>query len=112
MAGEDRKYRSIEAVQHIWNRGSDQQVPANLVWPRCPYVRLPDTKRIFYGELVSGHRSGGGQMKRSKDRLKVTKKSSGINLETLEADAQNRTRWRNIFNSGVATFEAERLAKL
>ena len=78
-------------------------------------VRMQDyrvPKRIFYGVLESGHRSRGGKMKRFKNGLKATQKSSGINLETWEADAHDRTKWREICYSGVATFEAERLAKL
>ena len=92
MAGQGSKNRGIEAVEHIWNRGNDRHIPVEIIWRRCPYVRLPDTKRIFYGELESGHRSRGGHMKRFKDRLKVTQKSSGFNLETWEADAQDLTR--------------------
>ena len=42
--GQGHKYRVIEAVQHIWNEDNDQQVPAEMVWPRCPYARLSDTK--------------------------------------------------------------------
>ena len=75
-----------------------------------PDYRIP--KRIFYGKLKSGQRSRGGQMRRFKDDLKATQKSSGVNLETWKADAQDRTRWREICHSGVATFKAEWLVKL
>ena len=76
---------------------------------RMPDYRIPN--RIFYVELESGQRSRGGQMEQFKDSLKATQKSSGINLETWEADAQIQTRWREICHSGVTTFEAERLTK-
>ena len=55
--------------------------------------RLP--KRIFYGELVTGKRTTGGQYKRYKDTLKASLKNFNINPDTWENLAATRTAWRS-----------------
>ena len=50
--------------------------------------RIP--KALFYGELVDGKRSRGGQHKRYKDVLKYNLKACDIPIETWERQALNR----------------------
>ena len=50
--------------------------------------RIP--KGLFYGELVGGQRSRGGQHKRYKDVLKYNLKVCDISIETWERQALNR----------------------
>ena len=72
--------------------------------------RIP--KQIFYGEVESGQRPRGGQMKRYRDVLKSSMKASEINPDSWESDTLVRPGWRKICHTGMATFEANRLAKL
>ena len=68
--------------------------------------RLP--KRILYGELVNGARSRGGQKKRFKDTLKVSLKDFGIDTDSWETVAKNRSAWRGAVKQGATTFETQR----
>ena len=74
---------------------------------RMPDERLP--KRLFYGELKEGKRSHGGQRKRYKDTLKASLKCCGINPDTWETTAQDRSAWRAAVSTGVSGFEARRV---
>jgi hypothetical protein len=74
---------------------------------RMPDERLP--KRMFYGELVEGKRSRGGQKKRFKDTLKASMKSCGIDPHSWEQLAKDREGWRHQINSGAAAFEEHRI---
>ena len=76
---------------------------------RMPDERLP--KRLFYGELKEGKRSHGGQRKRYKDTLKASLKCCGINPDTWEITAQDRSAWRTVAMSGVSGYEASRVDK-
>lgn len=74
-------------------------------------VRMPDTrlpKRLFYGELVEGKRSHGGQRKRFKDTLKTALKSFGINSNTWETVALDRPTWRCCTSQGATSYEQSR----
>ena len=84
---------------------------AQLRWvghvQRMRVDRMP--KQLFYSELPSGDRNRGGQRKRYKDTLKQTLKMTGIDTETWQELAKNRTGWRQAVKKGVRSFEAERL---
>ena len=69
--------------------------------------RMP--KQIFYSELSSGARSRGGQRKRYKDTPKQTLTMTGIDTETWQELAENRTGWSQAVKKGLRSFEAERL---
>ena len=59
--------------------------------------RMPETrllKAIFYGELANGKRKRGGQKLHYKDVLKRHMKNCGIDDDTWEETALDRTRWR------------------
>ena len=85
---------------------------AQLRWAghlaRMPDHRLP--KKLFYGELQQGKRSQGGQKKRYKDCLRSSLKAFEINVDTWEAIAQDRTRWRSAVQWGSLKCEARRSA--
>ena len=70
-----------------------------------PDERLP--KKVLYGELQEGKRSQGGQKKRYKDTLK----DFNIPIESWEQAAQDRTKWRCLFNKGASQFEAKRICE-
>ncbi|GFS16531.1 hypothetical protein ElyMa_006799100 [Elysia marginata] len=74
---------------------------------RMSVERLP--KRILYGELQSGARSHGGQMKIFKDTLKASMKDFNFDLTLWEALAQNRSAWCGSVIKGVKTYEQQRL---
>ena len=82
---------------------------AQLRWTghvtRMPYERLP--KKVLYGELQEGKCSQGGQNKRYKDTLKASLKDFDIPTESCEQAAQDRTKWRCLFNKGASQFEAK-----
>ena len=75
---------------------------------RMPGNRFP--QKIFYGELVKGKRSQGGQRKRYKDCLKSTLKLCNIDVDNWERIAQDRKSWRKVVSSGPSGFEARRIS--
>ena len=83
---------------------------AQLRWAghvvRMPDERLP--KKVFYGELLHGKRSVGGQKKRYKDTLKASLKNCDIDPDSWETVATDRSTWRSSVHAGVASFEKKR----
>ena len=67
-------------------------------------------KRLICGELTEGKRSAGGQKQRYKDRLKVALKDLGIDPNTWETLAQDRSAWRSHVHSGAEDVEKHRIA--
>ncbi|XP_052257776.1 uncharacterized protein LOC127862587 [Dreissena polymorpha] len=74
---------------------------------RMDGTRIP--KQLFYGELVNGSRSRGCQKKRFKDSLKVSTKLFGIEPDSLEKLAQNRSAWRSSLKVGAKKHEQHRV---
>lgn len=72
--------------------------------------RIP--KALFYGELVGGQRSRGGQHKRYKDVLKYNLKACDLPIETCERQALNLPEWRTACRIGVERFERRRIELL
>nr|VZI17684.1 unnamed protein product [Spirometra erinaceieuropaei] len=70
--------------------------------------RLP--KRLFYGDVATGSRRQGGQIRRYKDTLKSTLKRLQINPTNWEALARDRPTWRRTVKTGAAIYEANRIA--
>ena len=82
---------------------------AQLRWSghvvRMPGNRLP--QKIFYGELVKGKRSQGGQRKRYKDCLKST---LNMDVDNWEQIAQDRKSWHKVVSSGPSVFDARQIS--
>ena len=56
------------------------------------FIRMSDSRmphRVFYGQLILGHRSVGGQKKRFKDHIKSIPQKCNIPISWLEALASN-----------------------
>nr|VZI16231.1 unnamed protein product [Spirometra erinaceieuropaei] len=70
--------------------------------------RLP--KRLFYGEVATGSRRQGGQIRRYKDTLKSSLKRLHINPTNWEELARDRPTWRRTVKTGAAIYEANRIA--
>nr|VZI24620.1 unnamed protein product [Spirometra erinaceieuropaei] len=70
--------------------------------------RLP--KRLFYGDVATGSRRQGGQIRRYKDTLKSSLKRRQINQTNLEELARDRPTWRRTVKTGAAIYEANRIA--
>ncbi|BHF80114.1 hypothetical protein SprV_0702323800 [Sparganum proliferum] len=70
--------------------------------------RLP--KRLFYGDVVTGSRRQGGQIRRYKDTLKSSLKRLQINPTNWEELALDRPTWRRTVKTGAAIYEANRIA--
>nr|VZI50674.1 unnamed protein product [Spirometra erinaceieuropaei] len=70
--------------------------------------RLP--KRLFYGDVVTGSRRQGGQIRRYKDTLKSSLKCLQINPTNWEELALDRPTWRRTVKTGAAIYEANRIA--
>lgn len=66
---------------------------------RMPNSRLP--KKIFYGEFSVGNRKQGGQKLRFKDVLKRHMKTAGINPDTWEHNAKDRSKWRSLVKKSM-----------
>nr|VZI06148.1 unnamed protein product [Spirometra erinaceieuropaei] len=70
--------------------------------------RLP--KRLFYGDVATGFRRQGGQIRRYKDTLKSSLKHLQINPTNWEELALDRPTWRRTVKTGAAIYEANRIA--
>nr|VZI49834.1 unnamed protein product [Spirometra erinaceieuropaei] len=70
--------------------------------------RLP--KRLFYGDVATGSRRQGGQIRRYKDTLKSSLKRLQINPTNWEELALDRPTWRRTVKTGAAIYEANRSA--
>ena len=68
--------------------------------------RLP--KQLLYGEIATGERSAGGQLKRYKDAMKKTLKECHIPPNVLETVTQDRSVWRATVKTGLQKFEENR----
>nr|VZI04528.1 unnamed protein product [Spirometra erinaceieuropaei] len=66
--------------------------------------RLP--KRLFYGDVATGSRRQGGQIRRYKDTLERLQ----INPTNWEELALDRLTWRRTVKTGAAIYEANRIA--
>nr|VZI17343.1 unnamed protein product [Spirometra erinaceieuropaei] len=75
---------------------------------RMDYERLP--KRLFYGDVATGSRRQGGQIRRYKDTLKSSLKRLQINPTNWEELARDRPTWRRTVKTGAAIYEANRIA--
>ena len=74
---------------------------------RISVERLP--KRFLYGELQTGVRCHGDQKKRFKDTLKASMKDIGVDHNSWETLAQDRSAWRNAIHKGAAAYEQQRI---
>nr|VZI14702.1 unnamed protein product [Spirometra erinaceieuropaei] len=70
--------------------------------------RLP--KRLFYGDVATGSRRQGGQIRRYKDTLKSSLKRLHINPTNWEELARDRPTWRRTVKTGAAIYEPNRIA--
>ncbi|BHF59645.1 hypothetical protein SprV_0100260600 [Sparganum proliferum] len=70
--------------------------------------RLP--KRLFYGDVATGSRRQGGQIRHYKDTLKSSLKRLQINPTNWEELAFDRPTWRRTVKTGAAIYEANRIA--
>eukprot|EP00745_Piridium_sociabile_P043277 TRINITY_DN8831_c0_g1_i1.p1 TRINITY_DN8831_c0_g1~~TRINITY_DN8831_c0_g1_i1.p1 ORF type:complete len:1016 (+),score=240.62 TRINITY_DN8831_c0_g1_i1:1061-4108(+) len=71
-------------------------------------VRMADgriPRDLLYGELAQGKRPTGRPHLRFKDVCKRDLKALGINLNTWEAEATDRSSWRQTVRKGLCTFE-------
>ena len=66
---------------------------------RMPENRLP--RKLFYGELVQGQRTPGGQKKRYRDHLHSILKLCNIPANDLESLVADRPSWRSISRTAV-----------
>nr|VZI48789.1 unnamed protein product [Spirometra erinaceieuropaei] len=70
--------------------------------------RLP--KRLFYGDVATGSRRQGGQIRRYKDTLKSSQKLLQTKPTNWEELALDRPTWRRTVKAGAAIYEANRTA--
>nr|VZI11986.1 unnamed protein product [Spirometra erinaceieuropaei] len=70
--------------------------------------RLP--KRLFYGDVATGSRRQGDQIRRYKDTLKSSLKRLQINTANWGELALDRPIWRGTAKIGAAIYEANRIA--
>nr|VZI51952.1 unnamed protein product [Spirometra erinaceieuropaei] len=68
------------------------------------------SKRLFYGDVATGSRRQGGQIRRYKDNLKSSLKRLHINPTNWEELARDRPTWRRKVKTGAAIYEANRIA--
>nr|VZI13340.1 unnamed protein product [Spirometra erinaceieuropaei] len=91
-------YAILRQMQLRWS--------GNLV--RMDDERLP--KRLFYGDVATGSRRQGGQIRRYKETLKSSLMRLHINPTNWEELALDRPTWRRTVKTGAAIYEANRIA--
>nr|VZI51087.1 unnamed protein product [Spirometra erinaceieuropaei] len=91
-------YTMLKQIQLRWS--------GHLV--RMDDERLP--KRLFYGDVATGSRRQGGQIRRYNDTLKSCLKRLQINPTNWEELALDRPTWRRTGKTGAAIYEANRIA--
>ena len=64
--------------------------------------------QLLCGELVHGRRSVGGQKKCFKDTLKASLKDFSINVNSLEAPAEEHSMWSNLIFTGADSAKEQR----
>nr|VZI09141.1 unnamed protein product [Spirometra erinaceieuropaei] len=69
---------------------------------------LPE--RLFYGDVATGSRRQGGQIRRYKDTLWSSLKRLKISPTNWEELAHDRPTWRRALKTGAAIYEANRIA--
>nr|VZI05413.1 unnamed protein product [Spirometra erinaceieuropaei] len=69
--------------------------------------RLP--KRLLYGDIATGSRRQGGQIRRYKDTLKSSMKRVQINPTDWAELALDRQTWRRTVKTGAAIYETNRI---
>nr|VZI17333.1 unnamed protein product [Spirometra erinaceieuropaei] len=84
------------------------QLPWSGHLVRMDDERLP--KRLFYGDVATGSRRKGGQIRRYKDAPKSSLKRLQINPTDWEELALDRPTWRRTVKTGAAIYEANRIA--
>ncbi|BHF78815.1 hypothetical protein SprV_0602193000 [Sparganum proliferum] len=72
--------------------------------------RHSPTKKLCYGDVATGSRRQGGQIRRYKDTLKSFLKCLQINPTNWEELAHDRPTWRRTVKTGAAIYEANRIA--
>nr|VZI25497.1 unnamed protein product [Spirometra erinaceieuropaei] len=70
--------------------------------------RLP--KRLFHGDVATGSRRQGGQIRRYKDTLKSSLKCLKINPTNCEELTLDRPTWKRTVKTVAAIYEANRIA--
>nr|VZI25489.1 unnamed protein product [Spirometra erinaceieuropaei] len=91
-------YAMLRQIQLRWS--------GHLV--RMDDERLP--KRLFYGDVATGSRRQGCQIRRYKDILKSSLKRLQINPTNWEELARDRPTWRRTVKTGATIYEANRIA--
>nr|VZI09819.1 unnamed protein product [Spirometra erinaceieuropaei] len=90
-------YAILKQMQLLWS--------GHLV--RMDDERLP--KRLFYGDVATGSRRQGGQIRHYKDTLKSSLRLLQINPTNWEELACDRPAWRRTVKTGAAIYEANRI---
>ncbi|VDL88713.1 unnamed protein product [Schistocephalus solidus] len=83
---------------------SDNLLPAISTAPE----RLP--KQLIYGDVATGSRRHGGQVRRYEDTLKTSLKQLQINPANWDDLARNRPAWSRTVKTGAVIYEANRMA--
>nr|VZI36657.1 unnamed protein product [Spirometra erinaceieuropaei] len=95
-------------ILSIYSMLSQMQLRWSGHMVRMDDERLP--KRLFYGDVATGSRRQGGQIRRYKDTLKSSLKRLHINPTNWEELARDRPTFRRTVKAGAAIYEANRIA--
>nr|VZI51908.1 unnamed protein product [Spirometra erinaceieuropaei] len=107
LAGPHPRHRSA-GILSIYSMLRQMQLRWSGHLVRMDDERLP--KRLFYGDVATGSRRQGGQIRRYKDTLKSSLKRLHINPTNWEELARDRPTWRRTVKTGAAIYEANRIA--
>nr|VZI49586.1 unnamed protein product [Spirometra erinaceieuropaei] len=92
----------------VLNTTSEEEMQRRLRELRSDDKRLP--KRLFYGDVATGSRRQGGQIRRYKDILKSSLKRLQISPTNWEELALDRPTWSRTVKTGAAIYETNHIS--
>ena len=104
----------VEVLKRAGTVSAEATITATQLRRAGHASRMPDDrppKAVFSGELISGNRKTGAPKLRYKDGLKQHLKNAGIDVDTWEDKAHDRSCWHGIVLKSLIAIEERHLQR-